>query len=203
MDGDAPATRGQRAERTARSRSPVPASCRGGIRWGVRSCRPDRTRADDCAVLDVRALPPAPSSLPIPGSVPRKPFPDAPTRHDLSLSWSNGERLNVTLFTTTTRPFYGGARRWFRCPRCGRRCAKLYTPDYCRVPFHCRVCLQLVYQSQYRKGKLSIFLRRYLLHPPSESTSARRQRDRRRRKKIAAMSEAELLALIESELSGR
>jgi hypothetical protein len=156
-------------------------------------------------VLDVRALPPAPSSLPIPASVGSGEASDAPTRHDLSLSWPNGAPLNVTLFTTTTRPFYGGGRRWFICPRCGGRCAKLYAPDYRRVPFvfGCRTCLQLVYESQYRKGKLSVLLRRYLLHPPSESTSARRQRDRRRRKKFEAMPEAQLLALIESEFADR
>lgn len=163
----------------------------------------ERLQTRDCAVIDIRALPPAPSSMPISGRVGcilREAFGDAPTRHDLSLSWPNGAQMNVTLFTTTTQPFYGGARRWFMCPRCSERCAKLCTPDYRRVPFQCRTCLQLVYESQYRKGKLSIFLRRYLLHPASESTSARRQRDRRRRKKFDAMPEAQLLALIESEL---
>jgi len=39
---------------------------------------------------------------------------------------------------------YGGTRTWFRCPRCGRRVAKLYGG----AAFYCRQCHRLTYRSQ-------------------------------------------------------
>lgn len=39
---------------------------------------------------------------------------------------------------------YGGTRPWFRCPRCGRRVAKLYGG----TAFWCRQCHGLAYRSQ-------------------------------------------------------
>lgn len=39
---------------------------------------------------------------------------------------------------------YGGRRPWFRCPRCGRRCAVVYLRRLCA----CRVCHRLAYPSQ-------------------------------------------------------
>lgn len=39
---------------------------------------------------------------------------------------------------------YGGTRPWFRCPRCGRRVAKLYGG----AAFWCRQCYGLAYRSQ-------------------------------------------------------
>lgn len=41
-------------------------------------------------------------------------------------------RQGVAIKTTTTPCHLGGARTWFLCPRCSRRCAILY-PDYCRL----------------------------------------------------------------------
>lgn len=46
-----------------------------------------------------------------------------------------------------TRANYGGARAWFGCPDCGRRCAVLYARGSGGVC--CRRCLRLVYVSQY------------------------------------------------------
>jgi hypothetical protein len=163
---------------------------------------------DDCAVLDVRSLPHAPAPPPMPeriGRILREAFAADRTRHDLTITWPNGERLNVTVSATTTRPFYGGARRWFVCPgqRCGRRCAKLYSPNPGRSPFACRRCWRLVYWSQYLKDARYVMVYRHLIHPPSESASARRQRDRRCRKKLEAMSEEQLLALLEASLTHR
>jgi hypothetical protein len=40
---------------------------------------------------------------------------------------------------------FGGRRAWFLCPGCGRRCGKLYAAQL----FRCRLCLRLVYRSQY------------------------------------------------------
>src|SRR6188768_4040133 len=42
---------------------------------------------------------------------------------------------------------FGGARVWFRCPWCQRRCARVYglsSDGY----FGCRICLRLGYQSE-------------------------------------------------------
>lgn len=39
---------------------------------------------------------------------------------------------------------FGGARRYFRCPRCHRRCLVLYGGSY----FRCRKCQNLAYASQ-------------------------------------------------------
>ena len=46
-----------------------------------------------------------------------------------------------------TRPPYGGVRWWFGCPRCGRRCGKLYLPPD-RPDFACRICYRLRYVVQ-------------------------------------------------------
>lgn len=45
---------------------------------------------------------------------------------------------------------YGGQRKWFLCPNCGRRCAILYSASKL---FLCRECYKLPYASQ-MKGKL-------------------------------------------------
>jgi hypothetical protein len=133
------------------------------------------------------------------GRILREAFPDDRTRYDLTITWPNGGRLNLTLWTTTTRPFYGGARRWFVCPNCSGRCAKLYA-RHDRGAFACRPCWRLVYWSQYIKNPTHATVYRLLIHPPSESASARRQRDRRHRKKLEGMSERQLLALLEGSL---
>lgn len=52
-------------------------------------------------------------------------------------------RFDYFVNVTTTRPFFGGVRNWFSCPRCGRRCGVLYGPDV----FACRLCHGLVYES--------------------------------------------------------
>lgn len=52
-------------------------------------------------------------------------------------------RLDYFVNVTTTRPYYGGVRNWFLCPRCGRRCGVLYGPDL----FACRLCHGLAYES--------------------------------------------------------
>lgn len=40
---------------------------------------------------------------------------------------------------------YGGSRPWFRCPKCGRRCAVLY---FGNGRYACRKCNQVAYTSQ-------------------------------------------------------
>lgn len=148
----------------------------------------ERLRTRDCEVIDVRSMPRLPPEVPLSEHIRRvlrEHFPDRPTRHDLTLTFCDGERLDVTLWTTTTRPFYGGLRRWFTCPNCGRRCAKLYAPDR-RSRFACRRCWELVYRSQYVKDPALILVNRWLLNPPKMTSSAVRQRAARLRKKLEA-----------------
>lgn len=50
-----------------------------------------------------------------------------------------------------TRPYFGGVRLWFRCPRsgCGRRCSILYrASDTNARAFACRRCYRLDYPTQ-------------------------------------------------------
>jgi hypothetical protein len=48
---------------------------------------------------------------------------------------------------TETRTCFGGCRRWFECPRCGRACRVLFG-----VPYRCRRCHGLQYSSQYQSA---------------------------------------------------
>ena len=59
--------------------------------------------------------------------------------------------MNIDLLDTSQRVYlhstplhFGGVRWWFSCPRCWRRCAKLYLRGSL---FGCRVCLNLTYES--------------------------------------------------------
>lgn len=54
----------------------------------------------------------------------------------------------VSLPIAVTKPFYGGYRVWFECPRssCGRRTPHLYVED---GAIACRKCLTLRYETQY------------------------------------------------------
>ena len=45
-----------------------------------------------------------------------------------------------------TAVYLGGTRPWLHCPRCGRRCAVLYSDG--EGPFACRQCRRLAYPSQ-------------------------------------------------------
>lgn len=49
---------------------------------------------------------------------------------------------------TSTRPHFGGARFWFRCPvrHCGKRVSRLYLPPGGQI-FGCRSCHYLTYKS--------------------------------------------------------
>jgi len=162
----------------------------------------ERWKTADCAAaIDVRSLTPLPPAPAIPertSCTSHESFLND-RRLDLTLTWPNGERVNVTVCTTTTRPFYGGSRTWFTCQNCGRRCAKLYAPTL-RSPFACRGCWRLVYRSQYLKDSRLALIQRLLINPLKMTRSAERQRSRRFRKRLEAIPEEQLLALFESEL---
>lgn len=60
---------------------------------------------------------------------------------------------NTSMFLplAATRPYYGGVRLWFRCPRigCGRRCTILYrASDTNARALACRCCYRLDYPTQ-------------------------------------------------------
>jgi hypothetical protein len=67
-----------------------------------------------------------------------------------------GEAINYIVPLAVTRPYFGGLRRWFRCPlpvsgvACGRRVAKLYLHGRY---FGCRHCHRLTYTSCQESGK--------------------------------------------------
>ena len=53
----------------------------------------------------------------------------------------------TTIHLTKTYPYLGGKRFWFLCPDCNRRVRKLYRPEN-KFYFRCRICYDLMYQSQ-------------------------------------------------------
>jgi hypothetical protein len=71
---------------------------------------------------------------------------------------------DINFWLLPTQPTYGGQRWWIVCPVCGLRCGGVYRipPDQPRqhgMPWACRRCEGLVYQSQ-REGKGDRALRR-------------------------------------------
>lgn len=69
-----------------------------------------------------------------------------PERGRIMLSYSvKGHQFLPHIQTATTPCAFGGARIWFRCPRCSRRCAKLYLRS---GHFRCRTCNQISYRTQ-------------------------------------------------------
>jgi len=66
--------------------------------------------------------------------------------------WGLELRVEESVCLLTTRPYFGGVRWWFSCPRmingerCGRRVGKLYRAPASRR-FACRHCLDLTYES--------------------------------------------------------
>jgi hypothetical protein len=64
-----------------------------------------------------------------------------------TLTYPDGREVSADLAVLESRTHSGGIRYWFACPACKRRCRKVrVTPA---GDFGCRVCLQLVYTSQY------------------------------------------------------
>ena len=61
---------------------------------------------------------------------------------------ASGAETDLHLRLLTTPQHLGGERRWFACPRCGRRVGCLYAP-WITEPFWCRRCHQLLYDSQF------------------------------------------------------
>ena len=62
----------------------------------------------------------------------------------LEYKYAQSEQIKQPVTIVSSPCEFGGSRRWFLCPGCGRRAAVLY----CRRFFRCRVCLGLSYASQ-------------------------------------------------------
>lgn len=65
------------------------------------------------------------------------------------------QRHRVMLQIVCTPCTFGGVRRWFLCPQCGRRCAVLYAA----AGFQCRRCMALPYRSQRQRRRGRTLLR--------------------------------------------
>ena len=62
----------------------------------------------------------------------------------------SGAETDLQLRLLTTPQHLGGERRWFACPKCGRRVGCLYAP-WVTEPFWCRRCHHLLYDSQFAR----------------------------------------------------
>jgi hypothetical protein len=62
------------------------------------------------------------------------------------------EDIDELIPILTTPMHLGGARHWFECPSCGRRCRILYGG----ARFRCRQCRGAQYESQYQHGALTV-----------------------------------------------
>jgi hypothetical protein len=88
---------------------------------------------------------------------------------EYQMCWPGEERHTIrerVQLDYTPCPF-GGVRRWFECPGCGRRCALLFCVEEL---FRCRVCHGLAYRSTRQT--------------PNERT--RRREEKRQQRTIAA-----------------
>lgn len=91
-----------------------------------------RLKREDCIAVPVRTLPNLPA--------PPHPFPVVEMRFGTEI-W--GWFICFTLRLVPT------PRAWLcYCPQCGRRAAVLYFPPG-SIELGCRVCLKIVYESQY------------------------------------------------------
>jgi len=71
---------------------------------------------------------------------------DGPHIVRLRFYWGQ-PHFDETVWLETTRPYFGGVRWWFTCPRCAGRAAKLHLPPGDKR-FLCRRCWGLSYESQ-------------------------------------------------------
>lgn len=127
---------------------------------------------------------------------------DARGRLDLALRWSAGgagQLVRLPLEGLPQRGAARGARWWFACPVCWRRCAALFLAVD-RRRWACRVCERLTYASSNRSDKrVSALLARGTRSRPLESMSvselgvaleaARLQEERMRRALVRDLGE--------------
>ncbi len=111
----------------------------GGIGSGRRPGKTRRRTTQELPALDVRELFRR-------GLIP----PHAPGLIFKGVRFPSGEEVRLPLAWTPC--LFAGERPWFVCPGCGRRAAILYF-DPERGRLLCRLCLGLLYPSQYAARK--------------------------------------------------
>jgi hypothetical protein len=77
-------------------------------------------------------------------------------RLSISEIWLNLSDPQQVIYLHTTPCGFGGVRWWFGCPRCGRRCGKLYLRK--GSVFLCRICHDLTYESCIDGKSMNTFL---------------------------------------------
>jgi hypothetical protein len=77
-----------------------------------------------------------------------------PSAVSFTAAWPDGKPVSAEVHLLTSRPYFGGVRYWYQCPKCGRRAGKLYFAGN----LACRRCHGLVYRLQYRKDGLTALL---------------------------------------------
>ena len=68
------------------------------------------------------------------------------------MKWADETKSTYQVPVTFTETAFHERRAFFKCPRCERRCRKLYLDGLYRV-LACRRCLGLRYRSQQRLSK--------------------------------------------------
>jgi|SRR5215470_16982295 len=71
---------------------------------------------------------------------------------EIAVRWDDGTTSTFRIVVTFTQTSFHGRRAWFLCPRCQRRCRKLYVNGFYKI-LACRRCLGLRYRSQERLSK--------------------------------------------------
>ena len=71
---------------------------------------------------------------------------------EIAVKWEDGTKSTYRISVTFTETAFHGRRVFFVCPRCQRRCRKLYVNGFYRI-LACRLCLGLRYRSQERLSK--------------------------------------------------
>jgi hypothetical protein len=94
-----------------------------------------RLRANDCACFDIRTVTPDLRGW------------DRRVQPTFTLTYPDGRKVSADLTVSESPTLGGGTRFWFVCPACQRRCRKVYVTPAGDIG--CRVCLRLVYVSQY------------------------------------------------------
>ncbi len=112
-------------------------------------------------------------------------------RYRNRLSASDWQDIERHIRLSETPCHYGGARQWFLCPRCNRRCEVLCGAD---KYFLCRQCYRLPYQTQLENEHGRACIKRNKLHDKLKSSYRRplwgKSRERLLERYLAADVEA-------------
>ena len=71
---------------------------------------------------------------------------------EIAVKWEDGTKSTYRIPVTFTETAFHERRAFFKCPRCQRRCRKLYVNGFYKI-LACRHCLGLRYRSQERLSK--------------------------------------------------